>query len=87
MDSKERLKIEKLNPFKKIKFALIYFLGGIPEEMHKRFCETSLRVSSKSHIKIRVLKRLNATLEEQNKLLMQKIETLEKDDKNAENRD
>ena len=89
MDSQKRLKIEKLNPFKKIKFALIYFLGGIPDETHKRFCEASLRVSSKAFIKIRILKRRNATLEEQNKLLKQKLEAFEEgqDVKNAENRD
>lgn len=89
MDSQKRLKIEKLNPFKKIKFALIYFLGGIPDETHKRFCEASLRVSSKAFIKIRILKRRNATLEEENKLLKQKIETLEERQglKNAENWD
>lgn len=87
MDSQKLLKIEKLNPFKKIKYSLIYFLGGIPEEMHKLFCEASIRASSKAHIKIRILKKLNAWLEEQNSLLKQKIETLEKGCENAENRD
>lgn len=89
MESQKRLKIEKLNPFKKIKFALIYFLGGIPDEIHKSFCEASIRVSSKAFIKVRILKRRNALLEEENKLLKQKLEAFEErqDVKNAENRD
>lgn len=92
MDSQKRLKINKPKPKNGIKSALICFLGGVPKDTHNRALDlfkTCMRVGKNAHIKIRILKRRNATLEEENKLLKQKIETLEERQglKNAENRD
>ena len=90
MKSQKRLKINK--PKKGIRSALIYFLGGVPKDVHNRalsLFDTSMRVCKNAHIKIRILKRRNALLEEENKLLKQKLEAFEErqDVKNAENRD
>lgn len=89
MDSQKRLKIEKPKS-KGIRSALIYFLGGVPKDVHNRalsLFESCMRVSKNAHIKNRILKRRNALLEEQNSQLRQKIEILEKGGRNAENWD
>ena len=83
------MKIEKPKP-KGIRSTLIYFLGGVPNDVHNRalsLFDSLLRVCKNAHIKNRILKRRNALLEEQNSQLRQKIEILEKGGRNAKNRD